>query len=388
MKNTLYILFASILALSLSNCSKTPEKEAPKNQQTEAENYNNIEVTNAQFESNEMELGSITEQSFPSIIKITGMIDVPPQSKEIISSFSGGYVKKSNLLIGDKVKKGQALVTIENPYFVELQQEYLEIVEQLTYLKSEYERQKVLFDEKITSQKNYLKAESEYKRSIAKANGFRKKLQMLNINPTKVEEGKITSVITLYASISGSITQINVSKGVYVSSADAIMEIINTDHIHIELTAFEKDLMRIKEGQKINFKIPEASETIYDADVHLVGTSIDEITRTAKVHGHLQDDEKNNFAIGMFVDAEIETSSSNAIAVPENAIVERGEETVILKLESFENDIYTFKTIEVSVGKKHNGFVEIASENLKPTDKILTNGAYGLIGYETKGHNH
>ena len=386
MKNIIYILITAVLTISLSSCSK--ESEIKKTEDIPSKSDKGITVTKAQFESSEMEFGKLSEQSFPSIIKVTGMIDVPPQSKEIISSFSGGYVKSSNLLIGDRVKKGQALVTIENPDFVELQQEYLEIFEQLSYLKSEYERQKILFDEKITSQKNYLKAESEYKRSIAMSNGIRKKLQMLNINPTKVEEGKITSVITLYASISGSITQINVSKGVYVSPADAIMEIINTDHIHIELTAFEKDLMRIKEGQAINFKIPEASETIYDAEVHLVGTSIDETTRTAKIHGHLHDDEKNNFAIGMFVDAEIETTNSKAMAIPENAIVEHGEENVILVLKSFENDVYIFETIEINVGKKHNGFVEILSSNIKSTDKILTKGAYDLVGIEGGGHDH
>jgi len=386
MKNTIYILFVTVLALSLSSCSKSSENKNIEN--LPSKSGNEITVTKAQFDHNNMELGSVTEQSFPSKIKVTGMIDVPPQSKEIISSFSGGYVKKSNLLIGDKVKKGQALVTIENPNFVELQQEYLEIFEQLTYLKSEYERQKILFDEKITSQKNYLKAESEYKRSVAKANGFRKKLQMLNINPIAVEQGKITSIITLYATITGSITQINVSKGVYISPADAIMEIINTDHIHLELTVFEKDLMQIKEGQPINFKIPEVSETIYDAEVHLVGTSIDQDTRTTKVHGHLHDDEKNNFAIGMFVDAEIETSSKKAMAINENAIVERGDEKVILVLTSLKKDIYIFKTIEVTIGQKYNGFTEIIASNIKPTDKILTKGAYSLVSVDAGGHDH
>jgi len=388
MKNILYILMLSTLIISIGSCSKSTENKTIENQQGISENQNKITVTKSQFESSEMKLGTLTEKDFPSIIKITGMIDVPPQSKEIISSFSGGYIKNSALLIGDHVKKGQAVVTIENPKFVEMQQEYLEIFEQLTYLKSEYERQKILFDEKITSQKNYLKAESEYKRSIATSNGLRKKLQMLNINPSNVEQGKITSIITLYSTINGSVTKINVSKGTYISPADAIMEIINTDHIHIELIAFEKDLMRIKEGQAINFKIPEASETIYDAEVHLVGTSIDENTRTAKIHGHLHDDKKNNFAIGMFVDAEIETTNRKAMAISENAIAERGEETVVLKLASFENDIYTFEAIEVSIEKKHNGFVEVVSEKIKATDKILTKGAYSLVGEDAGGHDH
>ena len=63
----------------------------------------------------------------------------------------------------------------------------------------------------------------------------------------------------------------------------------------------------------------------------------------------------------------------------ENAIIENNDETVILVLKSFNEDLYSFETKNVTIGKKQNGFVEITSKNIKPTDKILTNGAYGLI---------
>ena len=140
-----------------------------KNEKLKENIYNeeqNISVTKAQFESSKMTLGSLSKQDFPEVVKTTGMIDIPPQSKEVISSFYGGFIKKSSLLIGDKVKKGQALVTIENPKFVDMQQDYLEIKEQLSYLKTEYTRQKTLFDEQITSERNYLKAKSDYKRKM------------------------------------------------------------------------------------------------------------------------------------------------------------------------------------------------------------------------------
>jgi cobalt-zinc-cadmium efflux system membrane fusion protein len=385
MKNILFITIFSFALLS--SCKKTSEDTTDKHQETEHHD-DHIKVTQEQFDANAMQLETLTKQRFPKVVKATGMIDVPPQSIEVITSFSGGYIKKSALLIGDKVKKGQALVTIENPEFVEMQQEYLEIAAQLSYLKSEYERQKTLFDEQITSQKSYLKAQSEYKTKLAMYNGKRKRLRMLNINPTSVEQGKITSVITLYATISGSVTKVNVSKGTYVSPADEIMQIVNTDHIHIELTVFEKDVMNIKEEQHISFKIPEASNKIFEAEVHLVGTVIDETTRTVKVHGHLHEDEKNTFAIGMFVDAEIELSNKTALAILEDAILEDDHETHVLVLEHQENGNYTFKKVEVEVGKKHKGFVEIISDNIKPTDKILTKGAYALVGVEGGGHNH
>ena len=70
----------------------------------------------------------------------------------------GGYIKKTPLLIGDVVKKGQLLVTIENPDFITLQQEYMEVKQQLVYLASEYDRQKTMREENITSQKSFSKS--------------------------------------------------------------------------------------------------------------------------------------------------------------------------------------------------------------------------------------
>jgi cobalt-zinc-cadmium efflux system membrane fusion protein len=386
MKKYIYILVLTAFAIGVSSCkndSKTENETLEENHSDEG-----ILISNEQFDHNKMELGSVSDQSFPALIKTTGIIDVPPQSKEVISSFFGGYIKNSTLLIGDKVRKGQAVATLENPEFIEFQQEYLEISEQLTFLKSEYNRQKTLFEEKITSQKNYLKAQSEYNRKLAMYNGLKKKLQMLNINPSSVEQGKITSEITLYSSISGSVTSVNVSKGTYISPADVIMEIVNKDHIHIELTVFEKDVLSIKVHQKITFSIPEASDKIYDAEVHLVGTQIDTDTRTIKVHGHLEDDKNNIFAIGMFVDAAIEISNKTEMALPNEAIVQEDDKFVILVLKSKNDKGYVFEEKNITIGNKYNGFTEVMIENISTSDKILIKGAFDLVGVSEGGHSH
>ncbi len=395
MKTIYTILIAIVLLTSCKEENKTEhKKDDDHNHQetssTKEEHHDDkeIKVTQAQFESSKMELGSLTEQNFPEIVKTTGMIDVPPQSREIISSFYGGFIKNSKLLIGDNVRKGQAVVTIENPDFIDMQQNYLEVKEEINYLKSEFDRQKMLFDEKITSKKKYLKAESDYKIKVATLKGLHKKLKMLNINIANVEQGNITSTITLFASISGSISKINVSKGTHISPADEIMEIINTNHIHVELAIFEKDAMKIKKDQLIRFKIPEISNETYEAEVHLVGKSIDEQTRTVKVHGHLHHKTKTKFDLGMFVEADIEIKSEKAIAVPEDAIIEDGEHLVILKLEKQENNSYIFEPIEIKIGKKYNGFVEILNNSITKTDKILTKGGYYLVGAESGGHSH
>lgn len=369
----LYILIVTLIFVS---CGKQ-EKQTQLETDIMVED-NQILVSKTQFETENMKLGTLTEQQFNETIKTTGFIDVPPQNKANVSTFMEGYIKRTPLLVGDRVKKGQLVVTLENTEYVELQQQYMEVAEQLNYLKSEFNRQTTLYKEKITSEKNFLKAESTYKSALAHYNGLHQKLKMLNINPNSVEQGKISSSINLYAPISGFVTKVNVSNGTFVSPADEIIEIVNTDHIHLELSVFEKDILKIKKGQKIDFKIPEASDKTFKADVHLVGTSVDEDNRTIKVHGHIDDDE-NNFIMGMFVDADILATSKKGKALPKEAVSEIEDEYFALVLNEKTEENYTFDKVKLELGKQSEDFVEVLNVDDFKDKKMLLKGGFMLL---------
>jgi len=369
-------IYSILFLLTILSCENN-EKETVVSIKTQS-HQEEIFVAKSQFDSEKMELGKLSEQEFNQTVTSTGFIDVPPSSKASVTTFMEGYIKNTPLLVGDKVKKGQLLVTLENPEFVELQQNYLEIFNQLNYLKSEFERQETLYNENITSQKNYLKAESNYKSNLAHFNGLKQKLLMLNINPSNVENGKISSTINLYAPIQGSVTKVNVSNGSYVSASTEILEIVNTEHIHLELLVFEKDVLKIKKEQPINFKIPEASNEVFKADVHLVGTSIDPMNRTIKIHGHIEDDEQKSFVTGMFVEAEIITGSSKASALPKEAVSEIDGEFYSLILDKQE-DGYTFVKAVVEVGKQTETFVEVLNVETFKGKQVLLKGVFMLL---------
>ena len=385
MKTSIKYITALLLTFLILSCGKSENQSKDTDKHSDnkeiVENKDLIVVSKEQFESEKMKLVNLQDLSFPTYIKTTGMIDVPPSSKAIISAYVGGYIKNSPLLIGDEVKKGQALVTIENLDFIQMQQEYLEAFEQLTYLKSEYERQKELFSEKISSKKSFLKAESDYKKTNAMYNGLRKKLQMLNINPKSVESGNLTSVSTIYSPINGSITDVNVSTGTHISPADRIMEIVNTEHIHLELKVFEKDVLKIKKGQKVIFRIPESSDESFEGDIHLIGNSIDE-NRTVQVHAHIDHEIKHNFIVGMFVETDIVIEDSISKALPESAFVDVNNKNYVLILKSTDNENYTFIKKEIIVGETYNNFTELKDiGSFKSTDQFLL-GAYQLISEE------
>ena len=373
----------SILLLStlvLLACNDSKKEETASEITSEETNSNLIHLSKAQFEKAKMEVGQLTEKHFAETVQTTGMIDVPPQSKAVISAFAGGYIKNTPLLVGDEVSKGQRLVTLENPDFITMQQNYLEAAEQLSYLKSEYERQQIMFDEKITSQKSFLKAESEYKSNLARYNSLKKNLEMLNINPASVQAGNIVSQVTIYSPIAGNVTQVFVNTGTYVSPADKIMEIMNTDHIHLELKVFEKDLLQLKKEQEILFTVPEASKDVFKGEVHLVGTSIDERSRTSMIHGHIDEKDEQNFTAGMFVEAQIVTGTSNQLALPENAVVERQGKNYVLLIENENAEAFKILPVEVKIGANYNGFIAIENTTqFKADSKFLTQGGFVLL---------
>lgn len=368
------------LLVLLIVCYSCGEKKSAETTTETEYTEGSITLSEAQFTNSGMTLGSLEEKSFPVTIAVNGMIDVPPENRAVVNATLGGYIKRTPLLIGDVVKKGQLLVTVENPEFITLQQEYMEVKQQLAYLKSEYDRQQTLIDEKITSQKSLLRAESEYKSAYAKYKGLKKQLQMLNISSAEVEKGNISSVASIFAPIGGSITQVNISKGSYVSPASPILEIIDNDHIHLELSVFEKDIMNIKKGQPIRFRIPEASKKTFQAEVYLIGTSIDE-NRTIKVHAHLKKEGANNFLTGMFVDAEIITENTTAKAVASAAIVEQDDKFYILRKLDQKANTYNFETIEIQPGKVFEGYTEIKNaDSFSTSDRFLTKGAFDVFG--------
>ena len=355
--------------------------ETVENQESEIEETSTtLIVTNAQFELGKMELGTLTEQSFNNVVKANGVLDVPPENKATVSAYFGGYVKSISLLQGQKIAKGQTLFVLENPDYIQVQQDFLEAKSQLSYLKSDYERQKELAANNVSSQKTFLKAESEYKMTLAKYESLKKKLQLMNINPNSVTEYNMNSTITVKSPIAGFVTSVLATKGLFLNPSDIALTIMNTDHMHVELNIFEQDLTNVAIDQDVTFRI-QNSNTIYKAKVYLINKAIDTENRTIKLHCHfINEEDAIALTPGMFVEAEIYASSDSSLALPTNSVVSiENKSYILLKKERSKNEI-TFERVEVKPGQINGNYIEILnSRGFKSDDQFLINGAFNLI---------
>ncbi len=381
----LYKTIFTITAISIFLFSSCGEESIENNSVSETSGVdlldNDIIVTNEQFTSSGMEIGTITEKSFSERIQASGMIDVPPEFKAAVSVYYGGTIRNLHLLVGEKIKSGQTLFTLENPEFIEMQQDYLNAKTSLNYLQNEYERQKKLFSENISSQKKYFKAEADYFTMRSNFVALGNKLQLLNINPSNLNFNSIKSSAKILAPISGIITEVNITKGKYLSPNEVAVAIVNTEHVHLELNVFEKNIHKIRKDQTIKFSLPDSKSIIYEAEVFLVGKSVNTTDRTINIHGHLVDEShESNFIPGMYIEAEILVDEVNRPALFSNAVVNVEDSYFVLVKKISSKEQYTFVKREVKIGRTIDGYTEILNADEFSNDaQIVSKGAFNLI---------
>ncbi len=390
----------SIMALSTllftgcNNRSETLETEELHHEEAESM----VELTPAQYKVAGIELGKVEQKNLSSIIKVNGVLEAPPQSLVSISAILGGFVKSTDLLHGSRVTKGDAIVVMEHPDYIQLQQDYLDSKSKLVYLELEYKRQKGLREQNVSSAKIFQQTTADYKSAKARVNALEEKLALIEINAEQLEKSEeISRTVTIHSPIDGYVSKVNVNIGKYVNPADIMFEIVNTEHLHVELNVFEKDISKIKEGQKIRFTLPNEDDRERLATVHLIGRSIGS-GRTVQVHGHL-DKEDEQYLPGMFVKAFIEIADNTVNALPEQAMVRsEGKHYIyILKEKRIENnqEMTDFEMIEVQKGITEGLYVEVVLPDTFDinSNQVVLKGAYSLlskmkISGEEEGHGH
>ncbi|MBN2614384.1 MAG: efflux RND transporter periplasmic adaptor subunit [Bacteroidales bacterium] len=378
----IFILIAGFSVLTFTACSSS-EKKTPNQSPAQTENNqpqtDQFVITTEQFNTSKMELTTIKNYTFHEKVLAQGYLDVPPSNKAKISSYYPGKVSKINVLIGDRVTKGQELLRLTDPAFIGLQKDYLIAKNNLEYQTKEYNRQKQLASDSISSLKVLQMAKSNYTSALATCEDLEKKLVLLNLDPKKVEKGSFQSDISVRAPISGSVTMLDVTLGSHVNSSDVMMEIINNSHEHLELNVFEKDILKVKPGQRIVFTIPDIGTTEYDGMVKLIGKSIDSESRTVKVHGHLESPH-TRFVTGLYVSASIYTSDVSRMAVPESALIKQEDNYFVLLLKRKNEKEYVLEKEQVIPGIVEKGMVQISGNKvLTEGMQVLSKGAFYLL---------
>ncbi len=338
-----------------------------------------IEITKAQFNSENMELGKPKQIIFSESIAFTGIITPAANGKAQVSLPIMGVVDKIYCSIGQHISKGQMLFEISGTDLIDLQKDFAESAATNKRLKSEYDRIYELYKENIGTQKELIFVESTYKTELARYMALKLKLDKIGLDIKQIENGSFYKSFSIVSPIQGFITSIDATIGQFIERQSVVAEIVDTDQFLLKISVFEKDINKLKMGQNILFYLMEDNMKMYRARLRNVGKTINSETKAIDCYAEYENPKLLNLVNNQFIKGQIVVDSFSADAVPAGAIVKVENEKYILNLEKETNKSYFFNKVKVSTGAENKEFVEL--KNSDGIHKLIVKGTYNIPLY-------
>jgi cobalt-zinc-cadmium efflux system membrane fusion protein len=294
-------LFLPVIALFLlSACSN--KKPAPAQTATAA--ADSAATDTVATDSDTTVDGMTSATSKPNEILFNGTFALAPRQHATVSITMGGVVKNTRLLPGQYVSRNSVIASIENPDFITLQQTYLDSYAQLEYLQAEYARQKTLSSQQAASQKKFQQSKADYLSMKSRLMGTATQLNLLGVSPKTLLSRGIQPLLYVKAPISGYVSNVMMNIGKYIHAGDELCEIIDKSSPMLCLTTYEKDIVHMKVGKTVEFRVNGMGDRTFEATIVSVGQNVDEVNRSLKVYARVKAS-NTQFRPGMYVMARL-----------------------------------------------------------------------------------
>lgn len=352
-----------------------------------------IHLTAEQIETMDIKFGDFSQLKVNDYLSATATLGLPPNAYAAVSARAAGFIRNArNYVEGDYVKRGAVIAYLENPEFIEHQRQYLETAAELVFLRQELDRQETLVNADAGILREVQRLRSQVAAKTANVKGIQQLLQYLGIKTDDLTPDNITQRITLFSPRSGFITSISLHDGMYVEPSTQLMEVIDEQHLHLELDVFERDIAKLEKGQRVTYQIPALGNQRYEAEVHVIGKEFNSENKTVRVHAHLKGDQPK-FIRDLFAEARIWLTDQTVQALPEAAVLREGEGFyVFIAPAQRSGDEVEFEKLMVKPGATDEGFTAVKLLNPLPKGmQIVTEGAYYVYAQGQAGaleHEH
>lgn len=294
----------------------------------------------------------------------------------------GGLVTAVKVDHGQTVKKGDVIAVVESQSLAELRSQLSATQKRLSLAKITLDREKKLWEEKITAEQDYLAARQAYSEAEIARNLISEKLTALgasgssgNANLTRYE---------IRAPIAGVVVEKTVAIGQTVQENDDLFVIADTSEVWVKVVIYPKDLNNIKIGQKASVKA-NAFDAEGEGIISYIGSFVGEKTRTATARIILNN-KAGVWRSGVFVDVILGTGEVEVpVAVKAEAIQTIRDWTVV-----FGRYGNYFEARPVELGRSDGSMVEVLS-GLSAGEQYAAGNSFAIkadIGKSGATHDH
>ncbi|QDL11116.1 efflux RND transporter periplasmic adaptor subunit [Brasilonema octagenarum UFV-E1] len=239
---------------------------------------------------------------------------------------------------------------------------------------------------KASSRRDVIDAENKLKRAKSTVEVAKKRIRLSSTTyETRLQQlgnsANPKGLVTVTSPISGRVADREVTIGQSFEDAGGkLMTIVNDRQVYATANIYEKDLGKIRRGQRVSLKVASMPNRTFTGRIAVVGSVVEGETRVVPVKAQI-DNLGGILKPGMFAQLEVLTDQTSAatLAIPKSAVVEANNKTMV-----YVQNGNAFESTEVTLGQTSGDLVEVKS-GLFNGDLVVTQRAPQLYAQSLRG---
>jgi len=364
-------LFPLLLALSFITAACSSKKEeAPV--EAKVVDPNIVEITDQLAQ--QIKLHKAGNIEMRGTMRIPGTIQVDEQRMARIGASVTGRIKDIDATLGQNVKNGQVLATLNSTELAQNQLVYIKAAQQISLQTKAVERAKLLQEADVIGSAELQRREAELQAAQAELNAARDQLIVLGMGESAIDKlsstGQIRSFSNVVSRINGTVISRKVNLGQVVQPAEELFIIADLSHVWVVAEVPEQQIDLIQVGEEVLVEIPALANKQYKAKLIYEGDVVNPQTRTVTVRSDLENANRE-IKPDMLVSMLIKSSPQPKLAVPLQSIV-RENDTTYVYVQLTANK---FRLREVELGAEYDGMVTI-NNGVSEGEMVVADGAF------------
>lgn len=363
-------LLVLLLASTLSAC-----KPAKNDQEKKAiADPNLVELTPALQEK--IQLVKVGEAEIREVLRMPGSIQVDEQRVARIGAPVTGRITDIDAVLGQQVKQGQTLATLNSTELAQNQLVYIKALQQIDLHSKAVERARTLLEADVISKAELQRREAELSAAQAELNAAADQLQVLGMSTQGIAKLSKTSAMhsfsNVIARISGTVINRRINLGQVVQPADELFVVADLSRVWAVAEVPERGIDLIEKGQEVDIEIPAINDKPIKGKLIFVGDVVNPETRTVTVRSELNN-VKGEIKPDMLVSMLVQSKPISKLSVPVKSIVrEEDKDHVFVQIAPNK-----YRLREVTVGDNYQGMVAIVN-GVESGEIVVSEGAFHL----------
>jgi membrane fusion protein, heavy metal efflux system len=342
------------------------------------EHQDSIDLSDAQLSAVKVE--PVGERDFPTEKEAVGSIDFDEEmSVQVFTPYAGRIIGLF-ASVGDDVKKGQTLFTIDSPDLLSAESTLIAAAGVLQMTTRNLARLKELYATRAVSQRDFDQGISEQQTAEGNLRAGRDAVRLFGKTNEEIDriiaERKADPTLVVPCPIDGRVTARNAAPGLYVQpgSAPAPFTVADVDTMWMLANVAENDSPAFQVGQPLQVRVGAFPDRLFDGKITTVGSIVDPNTRRVLVRSEVKNPQ-HELRAGMFANFVISVGAPvRSPAVALNGVVRQGDGTQTIWVTA-DRRRFTKRTVEI--GQQRDGYRQIL-QGVQPGELVATDGAIFL----------